>query len=234
MGVRRSAGETQQGQRDEHGAARRYDWHRAERENGRQSAVREHDPQSAARGKAEHFQTCLPGGKAAPRWRTPEEWPPIRRADALTRPTRFVHDAPMETHDNRLNVARAFPVMARLDRAIGRGTHVMGRGTNHRRMCHRTGGCAVPGGPVEPNHDEEEHCHSFGRLPCRGPPFLGNTQTAGYSATSPISTICSARGPWAPSSSVCSMSAERDGPVTSMTLRGIAPISARSRSQASS
>ena len=31
---------------------------------------------------------------------------------------------------------------------------------------------------------------------------------------SPTTTMCSRRGPWAPSSSVCSMSAERDGPVT--------------------
>lgn len=49
----------------------------------------------------------------------------------------------------------------------------------------------------------------------------------------PTMTTCSRRGPCAPSSSVCSISADRDGPVTSITLRGIAPA-ARSRSHASS
>src|SRR3984957_4967762 len=53
-------------------------------------------------------------------------------------------------------------------------------------------------------------------------------------AVSPTSTTCNRRGPCAPSSSDCSISAERDGPVTSMTLRGIAPISARNKSHASS
>ena len=35
--------------------------------------------------------------------------------------------------------------------------------------------------------------------------------------------ICSVRGPCAPSSKVCSMSAERDGPVMKFTVRGIVP-----------
>ena len=59
--------------------------------------------------------------------------------------------------------------MARFDRSIGRGTPAMHRGTNHRRVCHRTGGCAVSDGPVEPNHDGEKH--SFRRLPAFARPM---------------------------------------------------------------
>jgi hypothetical protein len=58
--------------------------------------------------------------------------------------------------------------------------------------------------------------------------------TAPYAGASSTNTTCSRRGPCAPSSSVCSISAERDGPVTNMTVRGIAPSSLRNRSQASS
>ena len=67
-----------------------------------------------------------------------------------------------------------------------------------------------------------------------GPSPRPSPEGRGGSASSSISTTCSRRGPCAPSSSVCSISAERDGPVTSMTLRGMPPISARSRSHASS
>ena len=45
----------------------------------------------------------------------------------------------------------------------------------------------------------------------------------------PTTTMCSRRGPWAPSRSVCSMSAERDGPVTMLTVRGIAPLPCTAR-----
>ena len=37
-------------------------------------------------------------------------------------------------------------------------------------------------------------------------------------------TMCSRRGPWAPRSRVCSISAERDGPVIMLTVRGISPL----------
>jgi len=36
--------------------------------------------------------------------------------------------------------------------------------------------------------------------------------------------MCNARGPWAPSSSFCSMSPEREGPVMKFTVRGISPL----------
>ena len=46
---------------------------------------------------------------------------------------------------------------------------------------------------------------------------------AGHVPDQPTIRICSARGPCAPRMSVCSMSAERDGPVTRFTVRGSLP-----------
>src|SRR5215468_6937007 len=48
---------------------------------------------------------------------------------------------------------------------------------------------------------------------------------------SPTTITCSRRGPCAPRISVCSMSAERDGPVIRLTVRGITPSPNLSRSR---
>ncbi len=57
----------------------------------------------------------------------------------------------------------------------------------------------------------------------RGADTSGRVGQASAAGSSSTSTTCRRRGPCAPSSSVCSMSAERDGPVTSITLRGMNP-----------
>ena len=49
-------------------------------------------------------------------------------------------------------------------------------------------------------------------------------------SVSPTTMTCRRRGPWAPRIRVCSMSAERDGPVIQLTVRGMAPAPKRSRS----
>ena len=60
----------------------------------------------------------------------------------------------------------------------------------------------------------------------RGPGGRGK----GGGGGEPTTTMCRLRGPWAPSRIFCSMSPERDGPVTMLTVRGIAPLPVRARS----
>ncbi len=54
------------------------------------------------------------------------------------------------------------------------------------------------------------------RLTMRSPPPLLRHGSATI-------TMCSRRGPCAPNSKVCSMSADRDGPVMKLSVRGAAP-----------
>src|SRR5262249_36188589 len=57
-----------------------------------------------------------------------------------------------------------------------------------------------------------------------------NTLLAHYG--SPTTIICNLRGPWAPRMRVCSISAERDGPVIMLTVRGMTPAPKRPRRSA--
>ncbi len=83
----------------------------------------------------------------------------------------------------------------------------------------RPGGAGPDWDAVAPEHVPEK----------RKPRGLGSESPAGVSASArpsypPTTITCNRRGPWAPSSRVCSMSPEREGPVMKFTVRGISPL----------
>jgi hypothetical protein len=86
------------------------------------------------------------------------------------------------------------------------------------------------GGRVFSCRDPEGHLWNIGTYdPWKAPqwvalPHTGTTPHCAHSfggaSVAPIKTTCSRRGPCAPRMRVCSMSAERDGPVTRLIARG--------------